>query len=169
LKICVGYRVDGARVDLIPTGADAVARCEPIYESMPGWPLSTVGVKTYDQLPASARAYLERIEALTNVPIAMISTGPDREETILKQAIFDAVNGGEVRVLLGSTQRMGPGTNVQERIVAGHHGDVTWKPSDIEQREGRWIRQGNSLLDKYGQDFEVESHSYVTERTVDAK
>jgi len=95
LKICVGYRVDGARVDLIPTGADAVARCEPIYESMPGWPSSTVGVKTYDQLPASARAYLERIEALTNVPIAMISTGPDREETILRHHPFREAPGTE--------------------------------------------------------------------------
>lgn len=87
-----------------------------------------------------------------------------------KQALFNAVKGGKVRVLIGSTPRMGAGTNVQDRLVALHHVDVTWKPSDIEQREGRIIRQGNKLLDKYGQDnFEVEVLAYATERTVDAK
>ena len=85
-----------------------------------------------------------------------------------KQALFDAVNAGEVRVLIGSTPRMGAGTNVQERLVGLHHVDVGWKPSDIEQREGRIVRQGNSLLDKYGRDFEVEILSYATERTADA-
>lgn len=86
-----------------------------------------------------------------------------------KKALFDAVNDGTIRVLIGSTPRMGAGTNVQERIVGLHHMDVTWKPSDIEQREGRIIRQGNSLYDKYGEGFEVEIKAYVTERTVDAK
>lgn len=86
-----------------------------------------------------------------------------------KQAIFDAMNGGEIRVLLGSTPRLGAGTNVQKRLVALHHIDVTWKPSDIEQREGRIIRQGNLLLEQYGPDFEVEILAYATERTVDAK
>ena len=86
-----------------------------------------------------------------------------------KKTLFDSVNDGTTRVLIGSTQRMGAGTNVQERLVALHHGDVTWKPSDIEQREGRIIRQGNSLLAKYGDDFKVEIASYATERTVDAK
>ena len=86
-----------------------------------------------------------------------------------KQALFDAVNSGKVRVLLGSSQRMGAGTNAQKRLVGLHHIDVTWKPSDIEQREGRIIRQGNELLAKYGPDFEVEILAYATERTVDAK
>ena len=88
LHICIGYTMDGKRVDRIPTGADAVARCLPIYETMPGWQASTFGVKTYDALPANARAYLERIEQLTSVRIAMISTGPDREETILRHNPF---------------------------------------------------------------------------------
>ena len=88
LKICVGYTMDGKRLDLIPTGADAVARCVPIYETLPGWQTSTFGAKTYDALPSNARAYLERIEQLTKVRIAMISTGPDREETILQQHPF---------------------------------------------------------------------------------
>ena len=86
-----------------------------------------------------------------------------------KQQLFDAVKAGEVRVLLGSTERMGAGTNVQDRLVALHHVDVNWKPSDIEQREGRGIRQGNLLLEKYGDDFEVELNAYATERTYDAK
>ena len=87
-----------------------------------------------------------------------------------KAALFDQVNKGEVRVLIGSTPRMGAGTNVQERLVALHHGDVTWKPSDIEQREGRIVRQGNSLLQKYGdENFAVDVIAYATERSVDAK
>lgn len=95
-----------------------------------------------------------------------------------KLALFDAVNGGKVRVLIGSTPRMGAGTNVQKRAVALHHIDVTWKPSDIEQREGRVIRQGNVFATPpsgkepnpfYRPDFEVEILAYATERTVDAK
>jgi adenylosuccinate synthase len=83
IKICTSYRVGGERVALLPTGAEAVAACEPVYEELPGWSESTFGVKSFDALPASARAYLRRIEALTGVPIAMVSTGPDRDETIL--------------------------------------------------------------------------------------
>jgi adenylosuccinate synthase len=89
LCICTRYTMGGAPLDLIPTGADAVARCTPVYETLPGWHASTVGAKTFDALPASARAYLERIEQLTGVPIAMISTGPDREETILRHHPFE--------------------------------------------------------------------------------
>ncbi|TMG96897.1 MAG: adenylosuccinate synthase [Betaproteobacteria bacterium] len=90
LNICTAYTMDGKRLDRIPTGADAVARCLPVYETVPGWQASTLGVKTYDALPPNARAYLERIEQLTNTQIAMISTGPDREETILRQNPFGA-------------------------------------------------------------------------------
>lgn len=87
-----------------------------------------------------------------------------------KQALFDQVKTGEVRVIIGSTPRMGAGTNIQDRLVHLHHVDVTWKPSDIEQREGRIIRQGNKLYAKYGHDnFKVGITAYVTERTTDAK
>jgi adenylosuccinate synthase len=84
-EVCIstGYTVNGKPVHLIPTGADAVAQCVPVYERFPGWKESTVGIKTFDALPANARAYLKRIEALTGVPIAMVSTGPERNETIL--------------------------------------------------------------------------------------
>ncbi|MBF5007185.1 adenylosuccinate synthase [Diaphorobacter caeni] len=83
LQLCVGYELDGERIDLLPMGADDIARCVPIYETIPGWTESTVGVTDYNALPATARKYLERIEEVTGVPIAMISTSPDRDHTIL--------------------------------------------------------------------------------------
>ena len=85
-----------------------------------------------------------------------------------KEALFAAVNEGKVRVLLGSTSKMGAGMNVQERLVALHNIDAPWRPSDLEQRNGRIIRQGNALLDKYGDDFEIEIFNYATEKTMDA-
>ncbi len=83
IRICTHYTVAGKRVDRIPSGADAVAQCVPVYETLPGWQESTVGVRSQEGLPAHARAYLSRVEALTGVPIAMVSTGPDRDDTIL--------------------------------------------------------------------------------------
>ena len=83
IRICTGYRVAGAPLALLPTGAEAVAECEPVYEELPGWTENTFGVKSFDALPLSAREYLRRIETLSGVPIAMVSTGPDRDETIL--------------------------------------------------------------------------------------
>ncbi len=88
IRLCTGYTVHGAPLALLPSGADAVAECDPVYETMLGWKDSTVGVRTFDALPVNARAYLERIEALTGVGIAMVSTGPDRTETILRQHPF---------------------------------------------------------------------------------
>jgi adenylosuccinate synthase len=67
---------------------DRFAECEPVYEDMPGWQTSTVGIKSYDELPSNARDYLARIEELAGVPIDIISTGPDREQTIIKQHPF---------------------------------------------------------------------------------
>ena len=88
IKVCVGYRLNGTMTDMLPSGAEDAASCEPVYESMPGWQDSTVGIKRYDDLPAKARAYLERIEAICGVPVDMISTGPDREETIVRRHPF---------------------------------------------------------------------------------
>jgi adenylosuccinate synthase len=88
LRVCTHYEVDGERVDRIPTGAEAVAKCRPVYETLPGWQASTVGVRSLDALPANARAYLARLEALTGTPIAMVSTGPDRDDTILLKHPF---------------------------------------------------------------------------------
>jgi adenylosuccinate synthase len=88
IRICTHYDVAGRRVDLMPTGADAVARCTPVYETLPGWQENTLGAKSFSALPDSARAYLSRIEQLTGVPIAMVSTGADRDETILVRHPF---------------------------------------------------------------------------------
>ena len=90
LKICTGYKLDGKLSDILPVGADDLARCEPVYELMPGWMDDTVGIVALEKLPATARAYLTRIEQLCGVPIDMISTGPDREETIVRRHPFDA-------------------------------------------------------------------------------
>ena len=88
IKVCVGYRINGTLTDMLPSGAEDAASCVPLYESMPGWQGSTVGIKRYDELPAKARAYLERIEAICGVPVDMISTGADREETIVRRHPF---------------------------------------------------------------------------------
>jgi adenylosuccinate synthase len=88
LSICTGYKLDGRQIDLLPIGADEVARCEPIFESLPGWSESTFGVKHWEELPANARAYLNRLEELCQTPIDIISTGPERAETILRRHPF---------------------------------------------------------------------------------
>jgi adenylosuccinate synthase len=88
VKICVGYKIDGQMSEILPVGAEELARCVPVYEDMPGWQESTVGVKAHEKLPRAARDYLARIESLTGVPIAIISTGPDREETIVRRHPF---------------------------------------------------------------------------------
>ncbi len=90
LKICVGYKIEDKVSDILPVGAEELALCVPVYEEMPGWQESTVGVKQHDKLPKAARDYLARIEALCGVPIDMISTGPDRDETIVLHHPFDA-------------------------------------------------------------------------------
>jgi len=89
VRLCVGYKIDGGTTDILPVGAELLSRCEPIYEDMPGWNENTVGVKSYDELPAKARAYLKRMEAICGVPIDIISTGPDREETIVLRHPFE--------------------------------------------------------------------------------
>lgn len=83
LKLCVGYKLDGETIDILPMGADEIARCEPIYETLPGWSESSVGVTRYENLPANAQAYLKRIAEATGVPIHVVSTSPDRDHTIL--------------------------------------------------------------------------------------
>ena len=89
LQVCTGYRVNGEVSDLLPLGSERVGACEPIYETLPGWEGTTVGVKRVEDLPANARAYIARIEALCDVPVDMISTGPDREETIVLRHPFE--------------------------------------------------------------------------------
>lgn len=90
LQIGVGYRYKGKFLDVLPYGAQAVAEAEPVLEELPGWSESTVGVTEYDKLPVNARRYLERIAELCDVPIDMVSTGPDRNETIVLRDPFSS-------------------------------------------------------------------------------
>ena len=89
LRICVGYRQGDLVLGAPPVGAEGIEQCEPIYEDMPGWSESTVGARDLDALPANARAYIQRLEDLTGTPIDIVSTGPDRAETIIRRHPFD--------------------------------------------------------------------------------
>ncbi len=88
LELCTGYDLDGEHTDILPLGADEIARCVPVYETHEGWSESTVGVTQYDKLPVNARLYLQRIEQVTGVPIHMVSTSPDRDHTIMMRHPF---------------------------------------------------------------------------------
>jgi adenylosuccinate synthase len=89
VKICVGYKLEGTFSEILPVGAEELERCHPVYEELPGWMESTVGIKAYDALPRAARDYLKRIESLAGVPIDLISTGPERDETIVMRHPYD--------------------------------------------------------------------------------
>lgn len=94
--------------------------------------------------------------------IAFIHNYDAKKGSFSKEALSDKINSGKIRILIGSTGKMGAGCNFQERLVALHHLDLDWTPANMEQREGRIIRQGNKLLGKYGEKFEVEIHNYIT-------
>jgi adenylosuccinate synthase len=89
LRLCVGYNIDGKFTDILPVGADALEGCEPVYEDMPGWSGSTVGAKRLEDLPLEARNYLKRMAEICEVPVDMVSTGPDRDETIVLRHPFE--------------------------------------------------------------------------------
>ena len=90
IRLCVGYKLDGKTLDVLPRGAEAVARCEPIYEDFAGWTDSTVGITDWNKLPKTAQDYLMRVQEICGKPIAMVSTGPERDETILLQHPFES-------------------------------------------------------------------------------
>ena len=89
LQLGVGYRLNGEARDILPFGAEALAECEPVYEEIPGWSQSTVGLTRYEQLPQPAQRYLKRIEAVCGVPVDLISTGAERAQTIVRRHPFD--------------------------------------------------------------------------------
>ncbi len=89
IKICVAYKLDGKEVDVPPVGADRFEKCEPVYMELPGWQESTVGAKEMSDLPQNARDYLSKVEELCATPIDVISTGPDRAETIVLRHPFE--------------------------------------------------------------------------------
>jgi len=90
IRLCVGYKLDGKTLDVLPRGAETVARCEPIYEDFAGWTDSTVGITDWNKLPKTAQDYLKRVQEICGRPIAMVSTGPERDETILLQHPFES-------------------------------------------------------------------------------
>jgi N12 class adenine-specific DNA methylase len=113
--------------------------------------------------PWGYSVYDDIVEKLVaqGIPRDQIAAIGDAESDAKKQALFEKVRQGSVRVLIGSTQKMGTGTNVQKRLVALHHLDAPWKPAEVEQREGRILRQGN-------ENEEVAVYRYVTEGSFDA-
>ena len=111
------------------------------------------GFSVYDEIIAKLVA--------KGIPREQIAAVGDADSDAKKQALFDRVRNGSVRVLIGSTQKMGTGTNVQKRLVALHHLDAPWKPAEVEQREGRILRQGN-------ENAEVAIYRYVTQGSFDS-
>ena len=118
------------------------------------------GFSVYDDLKATL--------IKSGIPASEIKFIHEANTDKQKQEIFDLVNAGTYRVLIGSTPKMGAGMNVQERLVALHHMDAPWRPSDVEQREGRIIRQGNALFLRDPDGFMIEIHAYSTKNTFDA-
>ena len=148
----------------IETLEDAEAAQAELDAMGPDW-LSAVkaalrGFSIYDDFKA---ALIEK-----GIPEAEIAFIHDYNTDDQKASLFRKVNAGQIRVLLGSTAKLGAGTNVQERLVALHHLDVPWRPSDVEQREGRIERQGNRLMTEWP-NFEIEILAYVTQDTLDMR
>ena len=103
LQVGVGYRVGKETLDILPSGADALAECEPIYEEIPGWTRKHGRAsRAIEELPANARNYLKRIEQTCGVPIDLISTGAEREETIVLRHPFDAGQVGKAPEIMRS-------------------------------------------------------------------
>lgn len=89
IKICVAYQVDNTRYDLAPLSCHTFSASQPIYEELPGWQTKTLGIQDFERLPKAAQTYLARIEELCGVPIDLVSTGPDRTETIIRRSVFE--------------------------------------------------------------------------------
>ena len=89
IKVCVAYRLDGREIDYLPASASAQARAEPVYETVEGWKSKTAGARSWAELPAQAIKYVRRIEELVDCPVALLSTSPEREDTILVQNPFE--------------------------------------------------------------------------------
>jgi len=90
IKMCVGYQLNGKLHDILPLDADEIEACTPVFETFPGWSEITFGVTSWDALPANARSYLKRVEEVIGTPIHMVSTGPDREHTIVLRHPYSA-------------------------------------------------------------------------------
>ena len=89
IRLCIGYRRAGEDLLMPPLGAEAFSECEPVYVDMPGWQESTVGAKRFEDLPGNAQSYLRKIEEVTETPLDIVSTGPDRKDTIILRHPLD--------------------------------------------------------------------------------
>ena len=89
IKVCIGYELDGQKIDSLPAGTNAQTRVKPIYESFEGWSQSTRGARTWGQLPAQAVKYVRHIEELIECPVTLLSTSPERDDTILVRDPFE--------------------------------------------------------------------------------
>jgi adenylosuccinate synthase len=88
IRVCVGYKIDGETVLTPPLLSECSGECQAVYEEHPGWKESSVGITRYEELPPNARTYLERLQALVGIPVTIISTGPDRDQTIIRHNPF---------------------------------------------------------------------------------
>ena len=123
--------------------------------------LSSGNFSVYDDM---RKKLMER-----GIPAEEIAFIHDANTDIRKAKLFSDMNAGRVRILLGSTAKMGAGMNVQKRLVAAHHLDAPWRPSDLEQRNGRIIRQGNMFYERDPDTFSVQIYTYATKQTYDAR
>lgn len=123
--------------------------------------LSSGNFSVYDDM---RKKLMER-----GIPAEEIAFIHDANTDIRKAKLFSDMNAGRVRILLGSTAKMGAGMNVQKRLVAAHHLDAPWRPSDLEQRNGRIIRQGNMFYERDPDTFSVQIYNYATKQTYDAR
>src|SRR4030095_10962750 len=87
ISIATGYLCGGELLEGMPYGANVLAECEPVYETLPGWKTTTTRITNFDDLPETAKAYIRRVEELCGAPVALISTGPDRIETIIREGL----------------------------------------------------------------------------------
>jgi adenylosuccinate synthase len=88
IKLCIGYNLNGREIDFLPADAGEQARCKPVYETIAGWKDSTRGARSWAELPAQAIKYVRRVEELIGAPVALLSTSPEREDTILVRDPF---------------------------------------------------------------------------------
>lgn len=144
---------DGDKIDSIE---EYYAKLEDPDASMS---VADIGFSVYDDL--------RKVLIESGIPAAEIAFIHDYDDPKKKLRLFNAMNNGDVRVLIGSSAKMGAGTNAQKRLVALHHMDAPWRPSDVEQREGRIIRQGNMFYERDPKGFEVDITAYSTNGTSD--
>ena len=159
LKIEIGY--EWVQYDKDKKGKDENRKIKKVYTTE----------EVLDIFGNNFDVYSDILKKLvkSGIPQNQIAFIGDAKNDKAKQALFDKVNDGVIRVLIGSTEKMGAGTNVQQRVVAMHELDCPWRPADLEQRLGRVVRQGNLFFDLDKENFEISHYRYSTEQTYDAR